>query len=429
MSVHGWSADPNRSLWGAKALLVSCVLLQRLAVPAGGTQVPVVLLITYASLAWLAATGALRHRKPRLELFVVALVACLAVTAGTALSGRQLSLTSSIYLLVAWLPFVWCLRQDLQQRVDDVLGAFLGVMLVVSVLAVVQVLFQAVGWGFPDPLAALPEPFVLEGFMTTYPAVWTSAVHKANGMVMLEPSFLSQFCALAFVIGTIQGRPAALRILYCLGLAASLSGTGLLLLGVGMAWLWVHGWPGLSRTALIVAASLGAVGVLTPAGALMADRLDELARPGTSGNLRFVTPYREVVRAADADPEIYVLGAGPGMSERMLESSRMGGGRPVVYPIPAKLVFEYGLVAGGLFAAFIVFCLATGARTSVLTVCLGVMLFALSGSLLQPHVVSLVWVLVSFDRVEVRGPAGRSPHPTDPIGAGPWKGLSSIPAR
>ena len=97
------------------------------------------------------------------------------------------------------------------------------------------------------------------------------------------------------------------------------------------------------------------------------------------------------------DPTRYVVGAGPGASDRLLESSRVKpGGEAVVYAIAPKLAFEYGLIAATIFVAFLLVSIMRGPPLPVLPTSVVFMIFFLSGSLLQPHTVVLAWLLTSI---------------------------------
>jgi hypothetical protein len=59
------------------------------------------------------------------------------------------------------------------------------------------------------------------------------------------------------------------------------------------------------------------------------------------------------------------------------------------------MAFEYGLVAAFLFIAFLLISIMRGPPLPVLPTCIVIMIFFLSGSLLQPHTIILAWLLTS----------------------------------
>ena len=113
----------------------------------------------------------------------------------------------------------------------------------------------------------------------------------------------------------------------------------------------------------------------------------------SSLSLRFVLPYDQVAQGLSEDPGRYLVGAGPGSAERLLENARQGTGLAVVYTIAPKVIFEYGVPAGVLFLIFLGCCLFRGPPHRVVPGALVVMLGLLSGSLLQPHTLLVAWLL------------------------------------
>ena len=392
--------------------VVVIVFGQRLAVPVGSAQVPFVLVGVYGVLVVLAARDLLRYDRVRFELFVVGMAACCLATLLASIRGEAYSVASLLYLLMSYLPWVFCVRSGLGWIYPLVVRFYLNAMVVVALLAVTQMGLQFLNVRYPDPVSALPEALRLGSFNTTYPVVYGSSILKSNGMVMLEPSFLSQFLALA-AVGAVLIRASAWRVaLYGVALVASVSGTGVVLLVVGFAALIgrARGWM---RPALFwPAVALVAVMLTTPLGAAFSERRGEFGSGPSSANLRFITPYEEVASGLEEDPARYLTGAGAGAADRTLESGRDRHGMAVVYPSLAKLVYEYGIVSGLLFAAFMVVCLFWRVRLPVLPTCCFLMLFVLSGSLLQPHTVFLVWILTSlFGRSDAEAAAGLGdPH-------------------
>jgi hypothetical protein len=135
----------------------------------------------------------------------------------------------------------------------------------------------------------------------------------------------------------------------------------------------------------------------TPAADILLDRRTETSQSGSSGSLRFVQPYTEVGKGLSKDATRYVVGAGPGASDRLLESNRLNkAGGAVVYAIAPKLAFEYGLIGATIFVGFLLLSIYRGPPLPVLPTVVTFMIFFLSGSLLQPHTIVLAWLLTSI---------------------------------
>lgn len=380
-------------------LLVVVVAGQRLAVPAGALVVPLSLVCAYGVALLLLLRGAVQVDRLRVELFVLASAACAGAGYLTVFQelGAPLSLPSLLLLLVIYA--LWVLRRaaPLAGAHDAVLSTFLRTMLVLSVVGMLQMAAQYSGaWSYQDYLGqAVPPELLVPGYNTNAPTGYLSPIFRGNAFVFLEPSFLSQFCALALLLALVRRAPAWQLGVLAGGLASAVSGTGFLLLAVGLAVLVVRDRAAIRAGYVGVGVVSAALLLVTPFGLDLVDRVGEFGQSGTSASLRFIQPYTETVRGLDQDLSRYVVGAGPGSSERLLLSNRGGAiGAPVTYTTAPKLVFEYGLVAGGSFMVFLVVAMFRGAALPVLPAALLVMTWVLSGALLQSHTAVLVWLLV-----------------------------------
>ncbi|WP_409331691.1 hypothetical protein [Trujillonella humicola] len=402
-------------LRGITALLVVLVLTQRIGIPLGENSVSVAIPLVYAGLALLLVRHRLGVSRLRLELLLLALVGV--ITATVVVSSQQItvSMTSFLLLLVIYVPWVLRLRCDPAQARDGLAHVgrgFVRLMVVLALVGVGQLATQLLGvWRYEDYLLEwLGEDWLVPGYNISIPLVYDSPTYKANAFVILEPSFLSQLCALAVVIGLVLRVRAWQLLILVAGMASSVSGTGIILLAVG-ALLVVLRAPRALRPGYVVAGLVAVVLVLlSPVAPLLLERSDETTQQGSSGYQRFVQPYDEVLAGLEDEPLRYAWGAGAGTSERLLDSSRGGTqiGQAAVYTTVPKLVFEYGLIAGGLFALFIVVSLLDRVPWRVVPGTLLVMTFFLSGALLQPQTAYLAWLLTAFWTANTDGDGPRS---------------------
>lgn len=391
----GWR-DTRLLARGLSALLVFTVLGQRFALPFGDLALPVSVLATYVAAGLLLLHGSLRFDALRTELFVAAMAACYLAAHVATWQGRPQSLSSLLLFTGIYLPWMLCVRPRHRQAFHTVATTFLRLMLVLSVVGVGQMLAQVSGvWPYTDYLAGWLQPeWLLNSYNTSNPIGYLSPIYKANAFVFLEPSFLSQFCALALLLALMLRRPAWQLMLLGAGVAASLSGTGILLLGFGLVLTALHA-PTVLRPRYLAAGLLTLVVVLvSPVGSLLIARSGEVVTQGSSGYLRFVQPYTEVATGLAQDGRRYVVGAGPGTADRVLTSDRFGGAA-VVYTIPAKLLFEYGVIAASFVLLFFLVSVYRGSPLPVIASALLSMVFLLSGALLQPHTAYLAWLLSS----------------------------------
>lgn len=395
------SAVSSVGRWTLAFLLVSTIVLQRFGVAAAGTSIPVLLPLGLALATFMLLSGDLRPTSPRLVTFLV--VAVLLSGAGylAARYSREISLTSLAVVLSIWGVFGLRARgsaADSRREWRRTARLFASVMTVFAVVGVGQLISQFVGiWVYRDYLGELVPPALLlpEGtYNTSIPLTWDSQIYKAQAFVFVEPSTFSQFTALAIILAILIRLPLWQVGVLGLGLVSALSGTGLMLLAVGLALLLLRA-PRLLKWPYIVAGGVALVfALLTPASDVLFSRASETNSQTSSFALRFTRPYDEVAAGMSDDTRRWVSGAGPGASDRLLESGRTSAGLPVLYNIPNKLLFEYGLLATAAFATYLLVVLFRGPPTVVLP---GVTLFwllFLGGHLAVPHIVWAAWLLL-----------------------------------
>ncbi len=382
-----------------QVMLISAVLLQRIVIPLGQSPVFAIMAVPFIGILMLRLRGAVRYNRVRTELYIAGAGAAVAATWFTLWLGNEVSLSSLWLLLVLYLPWMFCVSQVFLDQMNAVMRTFVRLMVVVAAVGAGQMLAQLLtGWVYTDyPLKWLGQAWIAQGYNTTNQISYTNQIVKANAFVFLEPSFLSQFLALALILSLLIRAPAWQPLMLGLGMASTLSGTGILLLAAGIT-LMVILVPSRIRPSYVIA-GVAALAVIfsTPAADLLLNRRDETSQQGSSGYLRFVQPYQEVASGLAEAPSRYLIGAGAGASERVLESDRGGRqGVAVVYAIAPKLAFEYGLPAAVLFVSFLLVSILRGPPLPVLPTAVILMIFFLSGSLLQPNTIVLAWLLTSI---------------------------------
>lgn len=385
-----------RSARALAGLVVLLVLLQRFGVPFGSFVVPVLLPVGLALGAVLLYRGSMRVDTRRAALFAAG-GGSLGLAAYVASWGSPARLPALVMVLAVFA--VWLLRAtgraaDNGAGARFVTGSFVWVMLAAAVVAILQMLLQLSGrWSYSDPIEQwVPSQFLLPDYNTSIPISYGSGLYKSQAVVFLEPSVYSQFAATAVVAAVVLRRPAWQLVLLLAGLVTALSGTGLILLGFGLVLL-APSWRRLRPSYVVVMVVALLAVVLSPAGDILRGRAEEVNNPTSSLGLRFVMPYGQVADGLGEDPARWVHGAGPGAADRELESGRTSAGLFVVYPAPAKLLFEYGLVPALLFLTYIVTTMFRGAPSRVMATVLLLQLFFLGGYLVAPHAVLAVWCL------------------------------------
>jgi hypothetical protein len=396
-------------------LLVLEIFLQRLVIPASGTGVPVILPILLVTAGVMVKRGDLRTNLIRTRAYLVAMTLCVFAAFTSFVRGEQeASLNSMLLLVVTYAPF--CLGLAAAQAkalLPRLLDRFVVIASVLAGLAVLQFALQLVGWHYSDLLASVvPAKFLAVNFNTSYPVKYGSSLYKSNAFVCLEPSYTSQFLGVGLIVSVLRRTTWWRVLLFLAALLATVSGTGILLVGFAGVLLAVHKGVRFTVSALAIVAVLVGILSFTPAAKVFASRATETSSKGSSGNLRFVTPYVRMYDNLSAKPERAVFGNGPGWSDRDSQKFTAATNLPLNYALLPKLLLEYGLLGGLGFIAFMATAFVRGSPSFVLT---GTMLFfyvVLSSSLLNPVVGYLVlllltWFCEDLHRLVARKPAYR----------------------
>lgn len=378
--------------------IVLVLLLQRFAIPVGDGGVPLVLVLVLGIVGPLVLTGALTHDVTRMKLFLAAGTVCAATAWVHSLRADLISVNSLLLLLVIYVPWLFKVsnRSDRHAGGPWALRLYVRVMVLAGGVAIIEMAAQISGlWSYVDPFEGVPAGWILGDYNTNQPVEYGSPIIKSQAFVFLEPSFLSQFLGLALVIGILQRAPAWNLVVLGVALICTYSGTGLILAGVGLLIILIRVPRRIRPGMVLLAVVTATIFVLSPYAEPLLERTDEVETSDSSLSLRFVAPYREVVNGLSQEPVRYLVGAGPGSAERVLENAREGSGLAVVYTVVPKIIFEYGLIGGSLFLAFFLATILRRPRSAVLPGTLAVMLLFLSGSLLQPHTLLIAWLLAA----------------------------------
>jgi hypothetical protein len=382
------AGDSSRRLLGVFALqLGGLILLQKLAIPAGGSPVSVLIPLLYAGLA-LGALSGLRVSLLRAAAFGGFLLVTLL---SQLLVAQYFSYTSYLLLLVLYFPlaFVWPMPEAQYRRV---LGIFQNLMILGAVMVFVQLGWQ-LAFGQGNTLSIepfLPQRLLLPGYLYNVPIHFGAAFVRPNGFFFLEPSFVSMFLAAALIIElTDFGRP--LRIgLYAGALIGCLGATGWVMVLVAAPFMLRRLSPRMLLICLALTIAVSSVALVSGGADLVARRLDEFNHDNSSASERLVAPFHELGGLL-LDPDRLLTGTGAGNAVTLHSST---------WPI-TKLLSEYGAVTTMAY-----FLLLVGAIWRAPNRALAWSLFVIvnftGGYLLNPVAVGLVIVLLGLPRPVAR---------------------------
>lgn len=264
-------------------------------------------------------------KRMRLDRRALILFSCVVITslASGNVNGGNVSFGSLAYLLVLTFPFVFVPvrnHPDLVSGRLNFLGGFNAFMIVCVLLGGLQVIaFDE----FYSIRSVLPEQYLLEGFNTSNK--WDVAgefVSRSNGFFFLEPSFFSQFLALALLLELRARRRFGIIVVLSVGMLLSLSGTGFILLAAGTVAMAFRTSSLKRVSAMLAAPALLASAVIFWLPSLAA-RIDELNNEDMSGYWRFVMPFIYNFQSYSESLTAALLGVGPGVAKNNWDTMLM----------------------------------------------------------------------------------------------------------
>ena len=348
------SATSSRSGAYVGLLFAAYVVLQRVAVP--GTPISLLLPLTVAWVAMGVRRGLVTLDRTRTLLWLAAVVATAAASVLQTMVGSMpiASLSSWGLLLASWAPLVATVRERDPEQFRVFLRWASTVAAVFAVLCLATTLTQALGLAYTDVVARIvPSPALLEGFNTNSATAYGESSYKANGWLGLEPSLASLELGVGLVAALLARRRVPVVLLIAAGMLCTLSGSGLVLVVVALVGMLCSRLRSLLlRFVLPAAAALGAL-ALSSFGSSFIERAGEFSTPGSSGSIRGVEPYTQVIPLWVSHLDGLLLGFGPGSSQAFVNAPGIPG---LIVPVPLKVFVDYGLVAGFVLAFFMVAC-------------------------------------------------------------------------
>lgn len=410
----GRAARPGEALLrrSLQFLVVFIVFGQRLALPFGPGYVSISFVVVWVAAIVLYRSRVLVEDRDRAMWYLLAVSLCVAAAlVRLVLGAGDTSVSSLMLLVVLYAPFSLVVRPDLRHLYGAVVRTYCACALIIGVLAVLQFLAQLAGvWTYSDLVAdVVPHSLLVNGYNTAYPISYGSSLIKANGVFCLEPSFCSQILALGVVGQLVLGEKQWRVAIMLPAIVATVSGTGVLLLMVGLLVLMVRRGAQWAARVLLLGAVLAGLTALTPYGRAGLSRVTEVGSTATSGNQRLVAPYTRLWHDLSGGPADMLVGRGPGYADREANAIFRETGLPAQEPPLVKLITEYGLIAGTIATVAIGAFLSLRVPSSTIAIAVLAFYFFLSASLLEGQTVYLSWLLASVFGAPISRRWQRSP--------------------
>lgn len=327
------------------AFIIFTVLLQRIGVSVGDQKIMLCVPIMLPLLLLACGLGIARINQETAFPFVVFMISILissVVNFASPSNDVSLSPTALALLFINYVVFLFSPATVAQRKTGwDLL---VGMLRTIAVLAIVEYLIQFVGirlFSFHD-LLGLPREMLLEGggiYNTVIPLEYGSGTFKSNGLVLLEPSFLSQFMGLAIILEVFYNKDYKWLLVYAGAYLFSYSGTGLLCLILTFAICGVVADGHRLKILTAVAGFILLAGVMSVAlpdiFVRFAGRAGELGDSRTSGYIRYTS--QAVLMNEFMESGRVVFGFGPGSAGRLSTQDIVGTSAVL------KILFEYGI--------------------------------------------------------------------------------------
>jgi hypothetical protein len=379
-------AQTSIQTFGVVLLLFAVTFLQRIALPIGTFQIPLPVPIAYLALVLFFMSGRVRVNTIGFLLYAAAIFLMIVT-----MYAEKAWFSPFSFFYLAGLYFIYLFSIDVERdQYLRCLEIFQKIMIVMALIAILQFVEQLTTHTMFSLFDWLPDQLWLRGYNTRPTLGYGSDFHKANGEFFLEPSFLSQYLAVAVIIEILFFGRWKRMALYAAAMFCSFSGTGMVLLAVFAVISIVKA----RRYELLYPLPLLFVALFflqdNPYIEAITGRVGEFGAQGSSATVRFETPNTALLDFITHDFGAFLIGKGPGIVDQLGVIRHYGQAN---YPALHKLLIEYGLVGTAPFMAFILWSFFARPRSRVLTGAFLIMYMLLSGSLLQPHTIYLFYAL------------------------------------
>ena len=379
-----------------RIMFLSATVFQRFAIPFGPNPLQFTFVSIFAISTYLLVSKQIKIDKLRLITFLF-MGAMLIAT--SFISSGGVNMISLGLLLVLYIPYIASIETSKIDFIKNI-DIFQSIMLTLAILGIVQFGLQFIV--HPPFLftfkGLVPDAILMPGFNTVNPLEYGSTIIKSNGFVFLEPSFFSQFLSIAIIIELLCFRFRGRLIIFCIAIVFSYSGTGMMLLIVFLPVVFI-----VRKQFGYVLMTVGIVSIAMFVGdainlEMITKRADEFSATGSSGFERFVGPFYLIKEYQLPHLTSFLLGRGPGSIEGFIRTASL----PAFDSTWAKLLFEYGVI--GTVGFLIFFCLAlfAGSHDKVLSAVLLFFFLFLSGALLSPYTIYIIFLLVVLPNTNIR---------------------------
>lgn len=357
-------SDALRTAGWIGALFALEILLQRFAVPGRPVALLLPVLLVWVVLAWRARIVEIDGRRLGLWCIATASTGVIMLVETALMPGPLISTDSWMLFMTVWLAAVVRLRDRRLTTYVLTLRRVVSVVMVLAAACIVMMTSQLVGLAYRDYLALwVPETLLLSGFVITYPVEFGSSVFRANAWIGLEPSIVSYQIGLGLLAAILVRAPWWHLLLLTVGMFTVFAGSGFFVVIFGVLAMLVFPVRQRLLRYVLPAAAIGIVAFFTPMVSSLVERSSyEFTDDGSSFSSRAVQPYVQLWPRWVGDELGILLGRGAGAAQRYADDLGIVN---LLTPTPARILFDYGLVAGFIVIVVLLFFYLDGPSASI----------------------------------------------------------------
>jgi hypothetical protein len=326
-------------------ILFLCLFMQRFGVPFGGGGMILNIVGPLGlGLAFVAVfAGVLGFDRARLAIFLALVTFVMLGQVHAYLGIVAYNGIIAMPSMLQWLGITSFTVFVCSERIpeDEFFAVVNRFLIVIAFAGIAQFFAQLVGISIFRFTGLLPSSILAETGWNMLIPFGIGDLYKSNGFFLVEPSVTSQFLAIGIIIEVLFFRRWLYLVVFGLALVLTLSGTGTLVLATFVLTVACRlGWKGVALAAVCILLAMviaGGVMLIVPVVADIAiGRLNEFTTIGSSGFVRFVTPFWLINDVMREYPSAAFFGIGAGTSERIT--------LPYHYAVntPVKIAVEYG---------------------------------------------------------------------------------------
>lgn len=208
-------------------LMVATLLLQSIGLPFNNKILPIVLVFGVFILFLLIISNAVTIQYTR-SVYLLGFLLFAVLSFLINKNSGYVSFESLLYLVVLYSFLIFQATIENNDHIK-IIKYFQYIIVIVALAAILQAIVQFGTGEFIDIRTILPHSVLLKGYNTTYYAP-VFHILKSDGFFLVEPSFLSQYCAMAIIFEIITFQRKSFLVIFFISIILSFSGTGLLLI-------------------------------------------------------------------------------------------------------------------------------------------------------------------------------------------------------